>query len=473
MKTIFFLVIILFIIGISIYQLNKMNNQDIKNTEGINDQKFNYPEAKKSWDRAHFQFVKDADMYSYYSFDGAYKVKSKDVFFPKTVKEIQKIVKDNQGRKIRASGGHHTFNDISISNDIIVRTTLLKKILNLDKEKGQIIVESGITLDELNIYLQKNGLSISILPAIPYQCIAGALSTSSHGSTYKFGSMASMIIDMQIVKSDGSIVKIKKGDYEFEAVMTNLGCLGVIYSITLQCEPLFAIKHIRKIMKIKDFLNDYEELQKKYEFLQAYMWPFKKGEICTVYMRERIDLQTKDYDKILEEAKKTRGKGLKITRTDFSHKVLTKNLEASMYTEIEIGVPLKNIKEAVMDTIQLHKEYKEKHGYDTKYSILVRFTNADKDSLLSMASGRDTVFIDLFNNASLTNDPTLNKFFKAFEDLMYKKYNGRPHYGKKNYLTNKKMKKLYGINLEKFNEIKKSMDPQGMFTNDYIKRLLG
>jgi len=56
---------------------------------------------------------------------------------------------------------------------------------------------------------------------------------------------------------------------------------------------------------------------------------------------------------------------------------------------------------------------------------------------------------------------------------MIDKFEGRAHYGKKHYFNKNKMKKAYGLNLTKFNQIRKKLDPNNMFSNEYIKRLLG
>ena len=193
--------------------------------------------------------------YAYYSFDGSNKANPKNSHHPTSLEEIQQIIKDSKGRKIRVSGGSHTFNDISISNDIILRTDKLNKVLNLDKKKKQITVQSGITLRELNIFLEDNNLSLSVLPAIAAQTVGGILGTSTHGSCRDFGSMGSMLVDATIVKFDGTVIKIDKTNSMFKALSANLGCLGAVYSITFQCEDLFAIKHISTKIKIVDFIR--------------------------------------------------------------------------------------------------------------------------------------------------------------------------------------------------------------------------
>jgi FAD/FMN-containing dehydrogenase len=409
-----------------------------------------------------------AENYSYKTFDDAYAVIADKTYNPRTLEEAVKIIKDNyEGDKktIRVSGGHHTFNDISITKDIIIRTRNLHKVLNLDKENKQVTVQSGMILLELNNYLQKNNLAVSVLPAIPWQTVAGALSTSTHGSCAHFGSMASLLVDMTLVLANGKIKKIYRDDPEFEALSPNLGCLGFIYSVTLQCEDLFAIDHRRVTMKISEFLDNFKELQKKYQYLQAYMWPFSKGQTCSVYLRKKIGAAT-----VEEEQQQQSNKDHKI---DFSSNILTKNNEeVSYYTEMEIAVPVDHVKEAVNKAIQLYKKYKDKYNYSSDYSILVRFTKPDKRSLLSMAADRDTAFIDMFNKAEYHDNKYLNMLFKEFHDYVVDKFKARPHYGKKHYLTHKQMLHIYGDRINKFNKIKKRLDPDGIFSNDYVIRLI-
>lgn len=409
-------------------------------------QKFKYKEAKKNWDFTHDNMYDKLSKHPYITFDLNHKANPDNVYFPKTLKECQDIIKSS--KKIRVSGGHHTFNDISISDDTIIRTYNLKKILKLDKKKKQVTVEAGILIDELNIYLEKNKLSLYVQTAIAYQCLGGVIAVSAHGSRLDKGSFSSMIVDITMILGNGKVKTYNKKDSEFLALKTNLGCLGMIYSVTLQCVDLFNVEHTRVKMSLENFLEQVDDLRKKNEFLQCYYFPFKDDKNCTVYLR-------------------------KIKKSgEVSHKALTKNLEASYYTEIELGVDFKDWRKALKDIDKQVKEYREKHNYRSIYSILIRFTGKD-DALLSLSNNRNTVFFNQFNVGSLSDDPLLNRYFKDFQDMMINKYKGRPHYGKKIYLDQSQMKKIYGNNVNKFNQVRNKLDPGRKFSNDYINRILG
>jgi hypothetical protein len=441
-------------------------------------QKFTHTHSHDRWHSTHSSMYDKLNKHSYITYDYVHKSNQKHTVFPKSLKDIVQIIKDNKGRKIRVSGGHHTFSSISMSDDIIMRTYYLKKILKL--ENNSVTVESGMLLHELNAYLRKHDLAIHVLPAIPWQTIAGALATSSHGSTTDRGSMSSMIEDIAMVLSDGSVKTYNKQNPEFKALLTNLGCLGVVYSVTLKCVPAFTIEHITKMLSLYEFkkvMND-KSIREKYTYIQGYIYPKIKGKNVKVYYRKIVN----DFDKKkLPLSIKTDGsekKSIKYKpykdkgRVDWSDNILTNNQEAGYYTEGEYAVSVDDWIDAVDDIIKLYFDYEKKYNYKSGWPLLVRFTMRD-DSLLSMTSGRDSVFIDTFNSRRKAKDVNLDNYFKSVEKMLIDKYKGRPHYGKRNYLNKKKMLKIYGNNVNKFNKIRKDMDKSGMFSNKFINKLLG
>ena len=390
--------------------------------------------------------------YSYLSYDGNFKITAKNTYYPKSLKEIQDIIKKSKNRKIRASGGRHTFNDISLSDDIIIRTINLDEVLSINKTLKQVTVESGCTLLKLSQYLEKENLSLPMFPAIPFQTVAGVIGTGSHGSRQDKGSFSSIVIDLTMVLADGTIRKFNKLDEEFQALITSLGCLGVIYSVTIQCEDLYFIEETIKTEKTSEFINKIEDYKRDYNFFQAYIRP----KYTYVYLRDKTNNREIVYKKNF--------------RRDVSYKILTKTKNLKLYTEEEIGVPQESINEAINDVLNLINRYKKEKNYNYNHSVLIRFTNKDK-SLISVPANRKTSWINLFKDQG---DTIGYDFFRDFENLLINKFKGRSHYGKYNFLNESKMLKIYGkININKFKKIRKKLDPNGMFSNKYIYRLLG
>lgn len=479
----FIVIIIILFLLYNLLSNNRLYKEDLtlikaKDNHNFYEQYFNHKESEKHWHNAHKFMEPSLKKWSYTTFDRSYKIQAKNVYFPEDLQDIKNIINKykNDNVVIRASGGHHTFNDISLSKDVIVKTYKLNKILKLDKIKKQVTVQSGILLEDINLFLENNNFAIPVLPAIPYQSIAGALATGSHGSTQSHGSMSSMIKDITIVLADGKdyMFTEEHGDL-FRAMVTNLGALGIVYSVTLQCVDLFVVDHIRKMMTIEDFTDNANKLIKNNEYFQGYLFPFKKGkDQARVYLRKVIN----KFDKktIIKNRKEGDIKKMK-RKVDFGHRVLTKNFEASSYTESEIAVPKDVWKDALRDIINLFEIHKDK--YRTTYPILVRFTKMD-NSLIGMSSkikrynntiNKHVVFFNIFDKATNRCKPEFANFFKDYNTLLVKKYGGRPHYGKHHCLNRKDMIEIYGQNFYKFEYMKDLLDPKGLFTNEYIERL--
>src|SRR5262249_26988802 len=100
--------------------------------------------------------------------------------------------------------------------------------------------------------------------------------------------------------------------------------------------------------------------------------------------------------------------------------------------------------------------------------ILFRFVSAESDNLLSPAADRDVVYCSITTTRRNGYEP----FYKKFYDEMLK-FNGRPHWGKINYLTKEDTQKLYGHNFDTFVQIRKQLDPDGLFSNAFTKRIFG
>ena len=97
------------------------------------------------------------------------KIKPKAVALPESTEDVQKLMrfchqlatKDIKfSATVRGSGLDEMGADIS--NELIISTEKLNKLLESDKRERLVRVQSGITLRELNTALSVNGLTIPI-----------------------------------------------------------------------------------------------------------------------------------------------------------------------------------------------------------------------------------------------------------------------------------------------------------------------
>lgn len=167
-----------------------------------------------------------------------------NLFTPKTVEELQDIIK--KCKKIRGLGTKHCFNTIADSRYNQVSTAAFNKIISLDKEKNTVTVEAGIKYGELCKYLDDNGFALPNLASLPHISVAGACTTSTHGSGIKNGSLATAVSAMELVNGKGEIINLvrEKDGEAFLAAVVGLGVIGIVTKMTLDLQPTFKMKQV-------------------------------------------------------------------------------------------------------------------------------------------------------------------------------------------------------------------------------------
>ncbi|WP_258933082.1 hypothetical protein [Nesterenkonia pannonica] len=115
---------------------------------------------------------------------------------------------------------------------------------------------------------------------------------------------------------------------------------------------------------------------------------------------------------------------------------------------------------------EVRERVKSEHRALVGWRVLVRTIAAD-NVMISNAQGRDTMTIALLQNNTLP-------FKEYFDDIepIFQRHGGRPHWGKKHTMKAPELARLYP-EWERFQQIRKQMDPDGVMMNDYLKELLG
>lgn len=381
--------------------------------------------------------------HSYETFNGLYFINSKYYFEPGTLNEFKNIIAKSNPLKIRISGSNHTFNDISLCNEFIIRTTKLNKILSLDISKKQVTVESGIKLYKLNEFLKKHNLALPILPATSRVSLGGCISLGAHGSRINFGSSSNMVLNMILIDANGNELFFDNTNIILKALKCNLGCLGAIYSLTIQCENLYSIQENTENIDWNDFKINFKEILKQYPLTSGYLNPQN--------MKYKITYRKKiPYDNKIS-----------------GYEVVSSSNVSNYYIECETGIEFDRI-DIIEKFCKYYKDYYNKNNIPFHSELLIRFCDSD-DTLISMTSGRKTIFVSAFFGNEIDSDTAI-KILKTMSDYLVER-GGRPHYGKINNLDQKKMYYIYGNNYSIFQQIKNDLDPDKIFSNKYIDRL--
>ena len=427
---------------------------------------------------------------SWSNWAGNQRVEQASRYSPKTEDELQQIVRQASTNRLRvkAVGSGHSFTAIALAEEILVDLSHYDQVIEIDKTKNTVTVQSGIQLSKLNIELHRNNLAMQNLGDIAYQTIAGAISTSTHGTGLKFSGIANQVVAMRIVLADSSVVDCSPeiNAELFHCARVGLGALGLISTVTLQLISAFNLSVIEEPMRVDDVLANLDhhvECNDHFEFFWVPHtgWALTKRNNRTSEVAKPMSKFAHWYSKTLMEnyafgavcmlgrakpslipklAKALPSSG-RNEYCDASHKVFTSKRIIKFY-EMEYAIPREACEEALNRVRRMVKD----SGFFLNFPVEVRFTAPDEIPL-STASNRESAYIAVHTYKGMDFVP----YFKAVESIM-NSYQGRPHWGKLHFQNAQTLAPRYP-KWDLFQSVRNQVDQKRLFTNVYLETVLG
>ncbi len=188
---------------------------------------------------------------------------------PSSLDEIIRIVK--KSRKLRVVGAGHSFNSMICCDDTLISLDNLNKIILFDKEKKQIRIQSGMRLQNLLAFLEKENLTLPITGAYAAQSCAGVIATNVHGTGRDVGFISDSVMELKIIDGTGKLSILNKESPLFHATVGGIGLTGIIVEVLIQCVDMFYLKRTQTIFNRLDMLDRFltyrEECDPEKKFL--------------------------------------------------------------------------------------------------------------------------------------------------------------------------------------------------------------
>jgi glycolate oxidase FAD binding subunit len=194
--------------------------------------------------------IQDRDKLEAYALDGK---RPKVIVSPRTMDEVSKVIAyANQQRMAVIPMGNGTkigIGGVPKKIDIVLLTRRLNRITDCDIDNLTFSAESGMTLNEVQKHLAKEGRGY-FLPLDPFfadkATLGGIVATNSSGpKRLLYGTARDLIIGMKtvfpngdIVVSGGKTVKNVSGYDMCKLLIGSFGTLGIICEITFKILPL-------------------------------------------------------------------------------------------------------------------------------------------------------------------------------------------------------------------------------------------
>ncbi|CAN5617937.1 D-arabinono-1,4-lactone oxidase [soil metagenome] len=424
---------------------------------------------------------------------GTYQVSPQRIAHPRSAADIADEIAGaaENGRSVKAVGSGHSFTDIAVTRGVLLALDRLTGVTAVDRASGLVSVAAGTTLAELNTALWNVGLSMSNLGDIDAQTISGAISTGTHGTGEKLGGLATQVRGLELVTADGTLLRCSATEHPevFEAARVGLGALGVITSVTLQCEPAFALHAVEAPSSYDALLETVGASVADNDHFEFYWFPHTRRVLTKTNNRvpladgvqplgrlrgwlddeflsntvfEGVNRLTTRRPALTSTANRIAARALSARDfSDRSYRVFASPRRVR-FREMEYALPRKSMA-YVLDELD---QWIRRTGEQVGFPVEVRFAAAD-DIPLSTAHGRDTCYIAVHQY----HRRSFERYFLAFEQIA-RSVEGRPHWGKLHYRTAEDLAEQYP-RFADFLQVRDRLDPDRRFSNDYLRRVLG
>jgi L-gulono-1,4-lactone dehydrogenase len=396
------------------------------------------------------------------------------------------------GLRLKMVGSGHSFTDIAVTDGLLLHPDRLVGVRSVDREAMTVTVLAGTPLHVLNDRLRGLGLALHNMGDIDRQTVAGALATGTHGTGGRWASLSAQVAGLEVVAADGTVRQARPaGTPEeaelFEAARIGLGTLGILTAVTFLVEPAFALEAVEEPMPWAAVVDGFDELAEANDHFEAYWFPHTDRMLTKRNNRTLDDLaplsRVRAYvdDELLSNTlfglfnrvgdvaprsippiNRLSSRALSArTYTDVSHRVFTSSRRV-VFREMEYAVP----REVGMAALTETRALIEKEGWRISFPVEIRHAPAD-DVWLSTSYARDSVYLAFHVNARTDH----TAYFSGVERIL-RAYDGRPHWGKLHTRTAADLAPTYP-RFEDFLALRDRLDPDRLFTNGYLERVLG
>lgn len=380
--------------------------------------------------------------------------------------------------KIRIAGSKYSYSNValggSVGNIILINTSAFNQV-KVCVEEQLVIAAPGATLHTINRELMHYGLALETTSALGEETIGGAISTGTHGSGLHVGCIASLCVDLRLVKVDGTVVQLtdKRDVLEFNGACVSVGTLGVFSQVTLRAVPAYFLnKHIRMIPKPEVQHEVHAILGDQDVRLTWFLTPRSKD--IKIITRMPADAsQKQEGSSCWPDSNGSLLATNPIVDVSYKAMALPPGALKQLQTETEFFVELQHHKELVQQLLDFMDSDSVPAGMEEDVSVFLRYVAGDK-LWLSPAFGGDRVACTLVVRGSYeasVNQDVFKQLQLGFENALAKFPTARPHWGKCHSYGCEQLAQLYPM-WEAFQHMRLMFDPEGLLLNDHLRDLM-
>jgi FAD/FMN-containing dehydrogenase len=366
-----------------------------------------------------------------------------------------------RGLHVRVAGAGHSFTPVVATDGLLLDLRGLPGIRSIDPARRRVVVGPATTIGEFGEPLWQHGLSLVNQGDIVAQQIAGAVATATHGSGLRLGSFASGVRRLRLVTAAGEVAEIGEEEPErLHAAQVAVGMLGVITELELEVAPAYRLSERVEHWSWDEAWEPFEELARAHRHYSFFWMPSDASAALYGLGEPSVALTDRCHVKIYDEADaSTPDSDEPRGRVGPAHIIYPMVYEPNFH-ELEYFVPFERGREALAAMRELMLASLPSSIFPMEVRTVGR-----EEAFLSHSYHRDTVVISVSGMPGTGYGPYLRNV-----DRLLGEFDARVHWGKLHFLTREQLLARYPRAAD-FVELRRALDPDGVFLNDHLRPL--
>jgi len=380
------------------------------------------------------------------------------------------------GRKIRVRGAGMSNPEVIATDHIALSLEHFSAITAIDSKKRTVTVGPAMLIDDLCARLWNEGFTVCGIGTVSGQTVGGLIATGTHGHGLHMGCFADYVMALRIIDGNGKVHQLSKEHNPdvFHAFPVAMGCLGIITEVVLSIVPRY---HVRTTFNYVPYHKEQPSWAVELISRSSSMVRLRPDTgVAVVVTLTSCDgpVNGNDVTRCYEGHFQFYPKTYPRPALDFWQRMQTRfrllpmrianklgmQQHESLYLTSGYAIPLAAAEKALQ---LLDRLFVQSYPW-LRGSYGIRAAKAD-DLWLSMGYGTDVCHIGCYMTSSYGTAAYMAKAENILRSL-----GGRPHWGKPFDTTKVDFASVYP-KWEEFKALRQTMDPHGVFENEWIRQL--
>jgi predicted dehydrogenase len=392
------------------------------------------------------------------TFERAVSFNPSEAIWCGTVADVQETVSraNKAGTSVRPFGAGASWAVPIITAGLSLRTVRLKPSADFDKERNRIRVSGGMSLGEVTRCLSAHNLCLPSLTFRPQSTIGGCVSTASHGSSMKWGTLSDFTTQISIVISSGETVTFNDdiNIQHMRAARTSLGLLGVIVEVDLQAIEIPSFKIFRSEWSLDEFVRLQENMWDHFDHIWC-KWNIGSKNVQLISLRPVSPAEADAAPFIRQGHETPLWQSMLPDPTEQANPSILSRDQNTRSLSMQYGFSASKLGE-VVNAIRESNFVKLNAGKTMEF----KFLRGDNKTMLGPNLDSKNILINLA--WAFVNQSEKATVFSEFEQVM-QGFNARPHWGKAHHIPSLDYVRRTYPEWDSFNEIRRLYDPSNVF----------